>query len=761
MTTPLLRRLAGGHLIEETEQQQQQQSPSIPSSSSSQSNISFNPTYSSSTQFHQIPSSHFAPEFHHYQPNSIPQHQPPPYQTYSQHVEQAFRAHDDHHQQTDPNSSFQNHLSSSSVAPTTTRSQPLYSSPNQFPIPPRQNFRRPYQLPSPQPPLPDPSTPSLSYYSPGPTRVGSIKRPLPPVPPLQEPSLRSRPTPLPQPHPHFQQYPPFDRLLPHSSPHPPPQVSATLRTVPHQFSSRLPLQHLPTTTNGTAQDNFNRATNDRYNTTCPTANSSSDVWPSQTVVSLITFDPHQSSLPPKTQSHIASKRGLPSVPSPRKPLNRTPGAISNVEPQESPAVPVAADRLHRIEFQTIQGARQQVHSNKQELAAADVPQTPVSTPNPPSIAPAPVSKPLPAPPGDRKPTQLPQSSIVLNEPIKPTTALPLSLSILESVVPPSSPPPRPASDDITIPVSPPPIDSSVPVLNIIGADEETDEEQDKITNSTVAPLGVIVTPPPLIISTPDIEPLSELDHDQEDVRSQPLRTHTSAKISSPPDPNAPSSLFCAGCQQIIAGRVVNALNKRWHPDCFTCEHCGLALEHVAFYEHEGKAYCGVDYDEFFSLKCHHCNTSITDESYVTLDEPSLPDGPRHYHQLHLFCAECGDPFVNPKSLEERSKISKNPNLRSTIQDQDHQIKSIEPNPFVLHRGYPYCEKCHIRLHKPKCWSCKQPMTGDIITAIGKQWHEHCFKCKDCSNPFLNGLFFLQDRDPFCEQCYSIKMREKF
>lgn len=78
---------------------------------------------------------------------------------------------------------------------------------------------------------------------------------------------------------------------------------------------------------------------------------------------------------------------------------------------------------------------------------------------------------------------------------------------------------------------------------------------------------------------------------------RPSYTPTHAKTSSPPSSEASASLFCAGCQQIIAGHIVNALGRRWHPDCFTCEHCGLALEHVAFYEHEGKAYCGVDYDE--------------------------------------------------------------------------------------------------------------------------------------------------------------------
>lgn len=251
--------------------------------------------------------------------------------------------------------------------------------------------------------------------------------------------------------------------------------------------------------------------------------------------------------------------------------------------------------------------------------------------------------------------------------------------------------------------------------------------------------------------------------------------------SNPNDPH--QQLCCAGCRQLIAGRIVHAIDQRWHPDCFTCQHCGLALEHVAFYEHEGKAYCGVDYDELFSLKCYHCNTSINEDSYVTLDDPSLKDGPRHYHQLHLFCSECGDPFINPKSLEQRSKISKHhhPSMtRASVEEEqdeeDHHLggsldsKNKEPKPFVLYKGFPYCEGCDIKLHRPKCFECKRPILGDFINTLNKLYHSECFVCFKCDSPFYNHQFFLLPIDrldpnstprrgsksqvPICVNCYS-------
>ncbi|KAI7936908.1 hypothetical protein MJO28_015807 [Puccinia striiformis f. sp. tritici] len=230
-----------------------------------------------------------------------------------------------------------------------------------------------------------------------------------------------------------------------------------------------------------------------------------------------------------------------------------------------------------------------------------------------------------------------------------------------------------------------------------------------------------------------------------------------------------SQLTCAGCLQLIAGRIVNALNKRWHPDCFRCEHCSIVLEHVAFYEQEGKAYCGVDCDELFSLKCYHCNTSINEDSYVTLDDPSLKGGPRHYHKLHLFCSECGDPFIDPKSLEEQSRISKTSS--NNIPSRMPALIGDDPKPFVLYNSYPYCEKCDIRLHRPKCFTCKLPICNDFISALDKLFHDSCFVCFECQNQFSNNQFFLKplsdlfpDIDPkskqgiqqvpICLNCYS-------
>lgn len=58
-----------------------------------------------------------------------------------------------------------------------------------------------------------------------------------------------------------------------------------------------------------------------------------------------------------------------------------------------------------------------------------------------------------------------------------------------------------------------------------------------------------------------------------------------------------TGIFCARCDTAIIGRIVSAMDRRWHPQCFQCSTCHTLLEHVSSYEHEGKAYCHMDYHD--------------------------------------------------------------------------------------------------------------------------------------------------------------------
>lgn len=244
-----------------------------------------------------------------------------------------------------------------------------------------------------------------------------------------------------------------------------------------------------------------------------------------------------------------------------------------------------------------------------------------------------------------------------------------------------------------------------------------------------------------------------------------------------------AGLTCSSptCGKYIAGRVLSAgpTLGYYHPPCFKCSHCHLSLEHVAFYEHEGKAYCHLDYYELWARRCFHCRTPIVDERFIKVEDEAFAGAgakgeegggggtTRYYHDLHFFCANCGDPFLDPKAAAAGAAAS--------------------CKPYLVHQGYPYCSPCHERLHLPHCRGCsgvirpeeemltfnpgrcKKPankVAGRGIAAPrGDKWHERCLRCSRCGGSFADGegqgggsIFVNEDGEVFDGDCYAIWLR---
>jgi hypothetical protein len=72
--------------------------------------------------------------------------------------------------------------------------------------------------------------------------------------------------------------------------------------------------------------------------------------------------------------------------------------------------------------------------------------------------------------------------------------------------------------------------------------------------------------------------------------------------SSPSTNHSGPGIFCSACDLVILGSIINAAGKRWHPDCLRCTTCGVGLEHVSRYDHDGMPYCHMDYHEVSTLQ---------------------------------------------------------------------------------------------------------------------------------------------------------------
>ncbi|XP_038060082.1 PDZ and LIM domain protein 5-like isoform X1 [Patiria miniata] len=68
---------------------------------------------------------------------------------------------------------------------------------------------------------------------------------------------------------------------------------------------------------------------------------------------------------------------------------------------------------------------------------------------------------------------------------------------------------------------------------------------------------------------------------------------------------------CAICNRPISqGGCVQAMGSQYHSDCFVCHHCKDPITGTSFHISEGKPYCKRDYQKLFSVRCAACNYPV-------------------------------------------------------------------------------------------------------------------------------------------------------
>uniref|UniRef100_A0A3Q2Q7Y2 Paxillin a n=1 Tax=Fundulus heteroclitus TaxID=8078 RepID=A0A3Q2Q7Y2_FUNHE len=170
---------------------------------------------------------------------------------------------------------------------------------------------------------------------------------------------------------------------------------------------------------------------------------------------------------------------------------------------------------------------------------------------------------------------------------------------------------------------------------------------------------------------------------------------------------------CGACKKPIAGQVVTAMGRTWHPEHFVCTHCQEEIGSRNFFERDGQPYCEKDYHSLFSPRCHYCNGPILDKVVTALDKT--------WHPEHFFCAQCGS-FFGPEGFHEKD-------------------------------GKAFCRKDYFDTFAPKCGGCSRAILENYISALNSLWHPECFVCRECFTPFINGSFFDHDGQPYCESHY--------
>lgn len=130
------------------------------------------------------------------------------------------------------------------------------------------------------------------------------------------------------------------------------------------------------------------------------------------------------------------------------------------------------------------------------------------------------------------------------------------------------------------------------------------DEPDQPSSSAVPAISIAVAPPSPSFKATTSEYFGtqlEDEHVPLPSSSVPMATSTRAHATA-----------CPKCERpVLYGRTVNAMGKRWHPDCFVCEQCETKLEHMEFFTKDGSPYCHVDYHEVSGFRLERTHSRLT------------------------------------------------------------------------------------------------------------------------------------------------------
>jgi len=105
-----------------------------------------------------------------------------------------------------------------------------------------------------------------------------------------------------------------------------------------------------------------------------------------------------------------------------------------------------------------------------------------------------------------------------------------------------------------------------------------------------------------------------------------------------PDPSV-----CPICGKPPSGKVLKALDRMWHLDCFKCQGCHKDIT-GAYHEEGGLPYCPDCYKEKFAAHCGICGKPISGPAIVTKD--------KSYHRECFVCSKCGQPLTKGCGMKD-------------------------------------------------------------------------------------------------------------
>lgn len=101
---------------------------------------------------------------------------------------------------------------------------------------------------------------------------------------------------------------------------------------------------------------------------------------------------------------------------------------------------------------------------------------------------------------------------------------------------------------------------------------------------------------------------------------------------------------CAVCEKKITERLLKAMGKAYHPECFTCAVCSRPLQGEPFIvDQNNLPHCVADYHRKYAPRCSVCGEPIAPEPGrdETVRVVALE---KNFHMMCYKCEDCGSPL---------------------------------------------------------------------------------------------------------------------
>jgi len=106
-----------------------------------------------------------------------------------------------------------------------------------------------------------------------------------------------------------------------------------------------------------------------------------------------------------------------------------------------------------------------------------------------------------------------------------------------------------------------------------------------------------------------------------------------------------SQAKCDHCGLPMLDRVLTAINKKFHPVCFSCCQCGEGLDGVQFMVEGGAVYCTACYSRYKAVQCTRCGQGIVAVAGSGQKTTVITCESNNYHQQCYSCLRCGKSLV--------------------------------------------------------------------------------------------------------------------